>query len=172
MVNERRTDPPHGGRAGGRCLLWVPVGHDAPLALLDGLRQRQVTVSEVIDAPAAMSALANGRHRMLVIVEPRALRTPQRLVAAARRYCDNLVIWRYAQDDDPPLQPWRETDDPPAAEPIKRLMTVAEPVEVEAAPAHSTQRKLAPIEPATISQDELAMLLDDGEATDVPGAKP
>jgi len=148
--NQPVTD--HAARAdregvGARCLLWLPPGYDAPLDLLDGLRQRRVPVREVRDAPAVMAELAAGWANVLVIVEPKVQRHGERLVEAVRRYHPRCVLWAYRYGENPPLQRWvtAATGEPTGREPAddaKTDSTGGEPAATET-PARPATRETA-----------------------------
>lgn len=95
------------GDEAARCLLLVPRGYDAPLALLEGLRRRGVSVREVSDGIGVMMELGLDGRGMLVIVEPGAVRDVNRIVGAVRRYYSRVVCWQYSYGIDRPLVRYR-----------------------------------------------------------------
>lgn len=144
-----------------------------PSDLLDGLRSRHVRVRQKSDAPAVMAELAMGPSRIVIIVEPAAVRDADALVAAIRRYHPGVSIWQYAMHLDPPLQPWPGMVDaaPPAHEPP--AFGTDEPPAPNDSPAavfaglvNDQEQDIEDIDQPQsplLTEEELAMLLGDDE---------
>ncbi len=174
------------------CLLLAPSGCDVPGDLLEGLRSRNVVVREVGDAPAVMASLADGKQRIVILIERDLIRDCELLVSSIRRYHPQVIIWQYSISLDPPLQPLRPSapeagrpsqavtweGEAPAgpstkvakSRPLEPVVTVApmtKPVEQE----QPAQPKLVEPEPLRdtldesplITEEELAMLLGDDD---------
>lgn len=101
---EGRDNPSRGGvREPTPCLMLVPRGFDAPLELIEGMRERGVRMQEVGDAPAVMVALARRRYLSVVIVEPFAVLELEQLLEAISRYHGPVPVWQYVADEKPRL---------------------------------------------------------------------
>ena len=135
----RPTASTNGDRA--HCLMLVPRGYDAPLDLLDGLRQRRVPVRELHDAPAVMAelALCAGGGRLVVIIEPDALRHADALARAIMAYHPRVPVWSYRHRQRPALQAWPQIESTvTAAGPTPQASVVDEsPAPEAAAPAQA-----------------------------------
>jgi len=165
-----------------RCLLLVPRGRDAPVDLLDGLRQRRVALREVSDPPAVMAALAHGSFDSVVIVEPPSMPDARALVLALAEYHPHVRLWEYRFEGPirlTPLDPAAEGAERPAGAPIEDAVVADQEVgDLTPSPG--------PVPPATGSQatppaaaddvgldgpgvvlteQELAMLLDETDAS-------
>lgn len=163
-MNERRANPRAGdGRA--RCLLWLPAGYAAPAMLLDGLRARDVVVRQAGDAPTVMVELAGGGYKTLVVVEPELLRRPQRVVDAVARYHPGTDVWRFNGEGKPVLRPWSEQPASPAAATAEVAETTEprEPRPSDGVPPPEAPLETGVAEPPLLSDEELAMLLQDPE---------
>ncbi len=154
------------------CLLLAPTGCDVPGDLLDGLRSRGVDLREVSDAPAVMTELATGNHRIVILIEPGAVRDVEPLTRAMATYHPHTGVWQYSMALDPPLQAYpmprpapadvvdreaegtHRTDPPPAPQPITTSDQTEEPDAMEA--DELDERPL-------LTEEELAMLLGDDE---------
>ncbi len=158
-----RKHPPH-------CLLVIPAGQDPPLDLLDGLRRREVAVREVGDAPSAMATLATprtARPNMVVVVDPAGLRDADRLAATVRRYFPRMPLWRYVRGAHPPLIPW------PAPGDARSAAAAAAPAPApETSPAEPTYEQPGDDPSSLLTEEELAMLLDDSEWLDEADDEP
>jgi hypothetical protein len=153
------------------CLLIAPAGCDVPSDLLDGLRSRQVRVRQKSDAPAVMADLAMGPSRILIIVEPAAVRDADTLVAAVRRYHPGVTVWQYAMQLDPPLQPWpgkpaavftRDEAPPLRSDPPTPQDSPAA-VFADYADDEQNLEDIDQPESPLLTEEELAMLLGDDE---------
>ncbi len=173
-MNERRANP-RAGVGCARCLLWLPAGYEPPAMLLDGLRSRDVVVRQANDAPAVMTELAEGGFNTLVIVEPGLLRGPQRVVDAVGRYHPNIKTWRFVSEGQPLLRPWADKPAqatqaaPPVVDSALPHESV-EPREPEPVGDVPLEEPLEPVttEPPLLSDEELAMLLQEPEDEDRP----
>ncbi|MBL0926379.1 MAG: hypothetical protein IBJ11_01845 [Phycisphaerales bacterium] len=103
-------------RAVGRCVLFARPGRDVPSGLLRLLESRGLSIVCVESAFAAMAELA-GHERslrttsprrgcMLLVIEPAGMPRLGELLNAAGRLAPHAVLWQYAADLSPALQPF------------------------------------------------------------------
>lgn len=158
-----------------KSLILLPRGCEAPAELLEGLRRRQVSVREVHDAPAAMTALARGRYLALVIVDPAAMSESENLARTVKSYHPELVVWQYRFDAQPALshygktngashgsgKPMPKSPTPPAA--FKPAAAAPRMDRQESEHETPPRPPVQSLEPVTLSDEELAMLLADDE---------
>ena len=166
---------------GTRCLLLVPHPVDAPLDLLDALRARNVRVCETSDPPAVMARMAREHFHALVIVEPNMLIDHEALCQSVGEYHPETAVWRYDADEHPRLQRCAGSSGDGCIQRPDPAVQTASPSEIrETDPAGQTyetsdngDRDTEPAHPEhaepprdtgpLLSDEELAMLLDDPE---------
>lgn len=180
MVHERRETADASPTA-SHCLLLIPPGYDAPAELLGGLRRRGVTAREAANAPAAMVELTRRPYLSLIVVEPEAIEASGSLTAAVRAYHPHTVVWRYRAADEPRLRPWSAASaatPAAAASPKPEPVAAAKPASGPAAeelenelvdepPRPIAEQQMdSPDAQVTLTDEELAMLLDEGPLED------
>lgn len=142
--------------------MLVPPGFSPPLDLLEGLARRQVVVREVADAPGAMAELAAAAEPFaaLVVVQTPSVEQAERLMEAVGRHFPSVARWQYRTDQATRLSAWAANErsgvgvSTGAAEAIKPSVSRQEPT-IHVADEQSLRAS------AQLTQEELAMLLDD-----------
>lgn len=110
---------------------------------------------EVSDAPSAMAELASNplTYMAVILVEPRRVALAQSLMESVARYFPAVVRWQYQRD-----QPVRLTAWPANGAASLFVPTLEVPVAAPPPPASDEQALRAS---AQLTEEELAMLLDD-----------
>ncbi len=162
------TNPPSLGCA-ARCLILAAAGQPVPDALRQGLRRRAVQCRLVTGPIRAMVELARCPGQALIIIEPEALAHADQLVAAVSRYHPRTALWRFDSNPKPLLRPIGPGSLHTSHQ--GRVSSGAKPADAGELSGPRRDAKLNSPTPAVhpeplISEEELAMLLDEDERTE------
>jgi hypothetical protein len=152
-----------------------------PKALVRALSRRSFDATLVADEPAVMVALARGETRVVIVIEPQRVNRLSELTRAVATYYPQVARWQLIEDEVGPrlceLAPVGQSTAPPQAQTTAGAPSEggsssehfgAEHPAAEndaAQPTATGEPPAASVEPATVTEAELAMLLSDPPAT-------
>jgi len=181
--------------AAEHCLVLAPPGGRVPAALVRALARHGLDAAVVPDEPGVMLHLVSARPRALIVVSRDRVGHLRELAGAVRRYYPRVALWRLVETaTGPRLEALADHDgeagvSDEAASPRASTGMRAGDAGVDRAAAHAAPRgdsgsasddsaqqgpsATPEIEPATVTEAELAMLLkDSGSATGSEGQEP